>query len=203
MASRRPDPRRPARAAAFAIALLLPLAALAQDQPELMLCGSGSTANNGAGFIDTLAGPNPPAPPGGTTNACMPVLSFDTGLTRSAPVGPSPGAPRPGKITVVMPSGPNAVRLSALLGRGTIVADLSLLRTVRSGGGARRLAFAVVLRDAVVESSQTSALRGDDAPIETIVLNYQRIRWLHWLDPLAGTAPTSELCFNAAMAQTC
>lgn len=203
MASRRPDRPRPALAATLVAALLLPLPALAQDAPELMLCGSGDTANNGAGFIDTLQGPNPPAPPGGNTNACMPVLSFDTGLTRSTPVGPSPGAPRPGKITVVMPSGPNAVRLSALLGRGTSVADLSLLRTVRTTAGARRLAFAVVLANAVIESSQTSALRGDDAPVETIVLNYQRIRWLHWLDPLAGTAPTSNLCYNAAMAQLC
>lgn len=184
-------------------ALLLPVAATAQQSPELMLSGSSSLASNGAGFIDTVPGPNPSAPPGGTTTACMPVMSFDTGLTRSAPVGPSPGTPRPGKITVVMPSGPNAVRLSALLGRGTAVADLSLLRTVRDPNGARRLAFAIVLTSAVVESSQTSALRGDDAPIETIVLNFQRIRWVHWLDPLAGTAPTSNLCYNASTNLTC
>jgi hypothetical protein len=201
MASKRPDRRRPALA--VALLLLLPLAVLAQNGPELMLCGSGDTSSNGAGFIDTVDGPNPPAPPGGTTTACMRVSSFDTGLTRPAQVGPNPGAPRPGKITVVMPSGPNAVRLSALLGRGAEVADLSLLRTVRISGGPRRLAFAVVLANAVIESSQTSALRGDDAPIETIVLNYERIRWLHWLDPLAGTAPTSNLCYNAVTAQTC
>jgi hypothetical protein len=201
MASRRLDPRW--RFALVAAAVLLPPVSLAQSTPELMLCGSGSTASSGAGFIDTLPGPNPPAPPGGTTNACMPVLSFDTGITRPVAAGPDPGAPRPGKMTVVMPSGPNAVRLSALLGRGTRVADLSLLRTVRQGTGARRPAFAVVLANATVESSQTSALRGAVAPIETIVLNYQRIRWLHWLDPLAGTGPTSDHCFNAATNATC
>jgi hypothetical protein len=206
MVSKRPERRRWLAAVA---ALLLPLAAVAQQELELMLCGSSSTASNGAGFVDTLPGSNPQAPAGGTTAACMPVQFFDTGLSRSPPPpgssgADSLGAPVVGKVTVVMPSGPNAVRLSALLARGAPVGNLTLLRTVRAtAGGARQVAFAVVLADATIDSSQTSALAGGDTPTETIVIGYARIRWSSWLDPLAGGAPSSSLCYDAAARLIC
>lgn len=207
MASKLPDRLR---RGALLLALCWPAFAAAQDGTELMLCGSSSQAANGAGFVDTLPGTNPLPPSGGDTSACMPVRSFDTTLSSAPPPsgggGGGAGAPRVGKITVVMPAGVNAARISGLVGSAAEVASLTLLRT-RSGtegpGANRRAEFAIVLASATIDSTQTSISAGPDGPTETIVIAYRRIRWLYWLDPLAGGAPSSDLCFNLATAGLC
>lgn len=197
MASNRLDPLR---RGALLLALCGPALAAAQDASELMLCGSGSQAGNGAGFVDTLPGANPAAPPGGNTSACMPVLAFDTGVAAvPSTTGGGFGPPRLGKITVVMPSGANAARISGLVGSGALVANLTLLRTRTgpAGPGINRAAeFALVLADATIDSTQTSITTSAARPTETIVLGYRRIRWQSWLDPLAGGAPSAELCYD-------
>lgn len=207
MASKLPDRLRHG---ALLLALCWPAFAAAQDGTELMLCGSSSQAADGAGFVDTLPGTNPLPPSDGDTSACMPVQSFDTTLSSAPPPsgggGGGAGAPRLGKISVVMPAGVNAARISGLVGSGAQVDSLTLLRT-RSGtggpGASRRIEFAIVLANATIDSTQTSTTAGPDGPTETIVLAYRRIRWQYWLDPLAGGPPSSDLCFNLATAGLC
>lgn len=78
-----------------------------------------------------------------------------------------------------MPTGSSAVRLSALLGRGTSAANLGLVRRVRAGAGCRSPEIAIVLTDACVVSSQTGMVSSEARATETIVLDDNRIRGQH------------------------
>lgn len=206
MASKRPEPniRLIATAAVLAFA---PGTVAASD---LFLCGAAGTGPGAAGFVNLISGPaNPPAPPDGVTEACMPVLSFDGNVTLVAGGGGGGGGggsqPRGSRITVVLPRNVNAARLTQLVGTGAVLSNLTLVRTVRApGSGDFRLADAIALAQVQVTSIQTSAAAGSGQPTDVLTLDYDRIRWSTWPDPFASPLPpAATACWKFASNAPC
>jgi type VI protein secretion system component Hcp len=191
---------------AFAVAVVLIIGPGSAVASEVFLCGADGTAAGAAGFIDLIPdASNPPAPPEGNTSACMPALSFDGNLVFvSATVGG--GSPvRASRISVTLPRNVNATRLTQLLATGTQVTNLTLIRTVRAPAtGAFRLAHAIALTDASVTSIQTSASAAGGPPVDVLTLDFTRIRWSTWPDPLASPLPAPvSSCWNLSAAAIC
>jgi type VI protein secretion system component Hcp len=175
---------------------------------ELMLCGGTGSGSGGAGLIDTLAGPNPQAPPGASTVACVPLLRWTEG---SAAIGGGGGgggglSRRFDKINVLRTADANSARFADLVASGAPVQSLALLRTRSDplvAGGARLLSSAMVLTDVSVDGVQTSLGSGDGRPLESLVLNFRRVNYLYWNDPQTNGPPSAEFCWNLQQNQQC
>lgn len=206
MASKRPD----SIAHRLAVAAALALGPGSAAASELFLCGASGTGPGAAGFVNLVGEPaNPPAPPDGVTEACMPVLSFDGNVFVAAGAGGGGGGGgnqlRGSRITVVLPRNVNAARLTQLVGTGAVLSNLTLVRTVRAPGtGAFRLADAIALAQVQVASIQTSAAAGSGQPTDVLTLDFDRIRWATWPDPLATPLPApATACWKFASNAPC